>query len=73
MLATKTKIESITYTLGEVANAFMDEAEEVSLSSEEAEILATTALLNLLASVRPELIVSTLDQIRKAAVVSSLS
>ncbi|MBI2881205.1 MAG: hypothetical protein HYY21_06430 [Candidatus Tectomicrobia bacterium] len=72
MLVTERDVEKSTRTLAEVANAFREEAEEVTSSPEEAEILATAALVNFLAKARPEL-VGPADKIRKAAFVSSLS
>ena len=53
MLATEQKAEIIAVTLADAAKAFREEAEEIASSPQEAEILATAALLNYLATERP--------------------
>ncbi len=74
MLATEEKkVDRITCTLAELADAFREEAEEVSSSRQEAEILASAALLNFLVAAKPDLFEPTSRIIRKAAIVSSLS
>ncbi len=73
MLATEEKVDQITCTLAELADAFREEAEEVSSSRQEAEILASAALVNFLAGAKPDLFEPTSRITRKAAIVSSLS
>ncbi|MDP6087011.1 MAG: hypothetical protein QGI11_16335 [Nitrospinota bacterium] len=73
MFATEQKAETITVTLADAAKAFQEGAEEIASSPQEAEILATAALLNYLTAERPELLERPLENIRKAAIVSSLS
>ena len=73
MLATEQKAETITVTLADAAKTFREGAEEIASSPQEAEILATAALLNYLTAERPELLERPLENIRKAAIVSSLS
>ena len=73
MEAIGVEVASVSCTLAEVANAFREEAEEVSSSLLEADILATAALLNFLATAKPGLLQPASAKIQKAAVVSSLS
>ena len=77
MLATEQKTEQkaeiTAVTLADAAKAFREEAEEIAESPQEAEILATAALLNYLATERPELLERPLENIRKGTIVSSLS
>ena len=73
MLATEQKAETITVTMADAARAFREEADEIATSPQEAEILATAALLNYLVAKRPELFDKPLEKVKKAAIVSSLS
>ncbi len=73
MITTEEKVGSVTITVAEAVEAFREEALSLADSDKEADILATAALLNYLSKENPALFDPPLNQVGKAAIVSSLS
>jgi hypothetical protein len=73
MVTTVRQSRAIESTFAEIVKAFQEEAEKVASTKEEADILATAALVNFLISSSPELFEKMGRIIGRAAIVSSLS